>query len=132
MGFASGTGGPSRDLIVKRSTPPNSTGRVYGVVYSGLDIGATVEAGPDLLAQFALAGTAYARVRLGLPEPRVGLLSVGAEDGKGDELLYQMGALDQSLSFAELKRRARINQRALDTSDASDFSNQIRVGIPGY
>ena len=53
-------------------------------------------------------------------------------NGKGDELLYQMGALDQSLSFAELKRRARINQRALDTSDGSDFSNQIRVGIPGY
>jgi glycerol-3-phosphate acyltransferase PlsX len=51
-----------------------------------LDIGATVEAGPDLLAQFALAGTAYARVRLGLTEPRVGLLSVGAEDGKGDGL----------------------------------------------
>lgn len=39
MGFAAGTGGPSRDLIVKRATPPNSTGRVYGVVYSGLDIG---------------------------------------------------------------------------------------------
>ncbi|PYI75571.1 MAG: hypothetical protein DMF04_10025, partial [Verrucomicrobia bacterium] len=53
-------------------------------------------------------------------------------NGKGDELLYQMGALDQSLSFAELKRRARINQRALYTSDGSDFSNQIRVGIPGY
>src|SRR5213596_374565 len=31
-------------------------------------------------------------------------------NGKGDELLYQMGALDQSLSFSELKRRARINQ----------------------
>ena len=42
MGFAAGTGGPSRDLIVKRSTPPNSTGRVYGVVYSGLDIGQAV------------------------------------------------------------------------------------------
>ena len=39
MGFASGIAGPSRDLLVKRSTPENSTGRVYGVVYSGLDIG---------------------------------------------------------------------------------------------
>ena len=39
MGLASGMAGPSRDLIVKRSAPPNSTGRVYGVVYSGLDIG---------------------------------------------------------------------------------------------
>ena len=39
MGFASGIAAPSRDLLVKRSTPDNATGRVYGVVYSGLDIG---------------------------------------------------------------------------------------------
>jgi FSR family fosmidomycin resistance protein-like MFS transporter len=39
MGFASGIAGPSRDLLVKKSTPPNATGRVYGVVYAGLDIG---------------------------------------------------------------------------------------------
>ena len=42
MGFAAGTGGPSRDLIVKRSTPPHASGRVYGVVYSGLDIGQAI------------------------------------------------------------------------------------------
>ncbi|VTU24637.1 MFS transporter [Variovorax sp. PBL-E5] len=39
MGFATGIAGPSRDLLVKRSTPANATGRVYGVVYAGLDIG---------------------------------------------------------------------------------------------
>lgn len=39
MGFASGIAGPSRDLLVKRSTPANASGRVYGVVYAGLDIG---------------------------------------------------------------------------------------------
>ncbi len=39
MGFASGLAGPSRDLLVKRSTPANASGRVYGVVYAGLDIG---------------------------------------------------------------------------------------------
>ncbi|MGO4390693.1 MFS transporter [Variovorax sp. M-6] len=42
MGFASGIAGPSRDLLVKRSTPANATGRVYGVVYAGLDIGQAV------------------------------------------------------------------------------------------
>ncbi|MDD0838573.1 MFS transporter [Curvibacter sp. HBC61] len=42
MGFASGIAGPSRDLLVKRSTPENATGRVYGVVYAGLDIGQAV------------------------------------------------------------------------------------------
>lgn len=42
MGFATGTAGPSRDMLVKRSTPANATGRVYGVVYAGLDIGQAV------------------------------------------------------------------------------------------
>jgi len=42
MGFAAGIAGPSRDLIVKRSAPDNATGRVYGVVYSGLDIGQAI------------------------------------------------------------------------------------------
>ncbi len=42
MGFAAGTAGPSRDLLVKRSTPENASGRVYGVVYAGLDIGQAV------------------------------------------------------------------------------------------
>ena len=51
-----------------------------------LDVGATTEATPRLLAQFALAGAALASVRLGIVAPRVGLLSVGEEPGKGDEL----------------------------------------------
>lgn len=42
MGFASGIAAPSRDLLVKRSTPDNASGRVYGVVYAGLDIGQAV------------------------------------------------------------------------------------------
>ncbi len=39
MGLVSGSAGPSRDMLVKRSTPANASGRVFGVVYSGLDIG---------------------------------------------------------------------------------------------
>lgn len=39
MGLGSGIAGPSRDLLVKQATPPGATGRVYGVVYSGLDVG---------------------------------------------------------------------------------------------
>ncbi len=42
MGFSAGIAGPSRDLLVKRSTPENASGRVYGVVYAGLDIGQAV------------------------------------------------------------------------------------------
>ncbi|MEO8296771.1 MAG: MFS transporter [Burkholderiales bacterium] len=39
MGLVTGSSGPSRDLLVKRATPVGATGRVYGVVYAGLDIG---------------------------------------------------------------------------------------------
>lgn len=42
MGFFSGIAGPSRDLIVKRATPAGASGRVFGVVYAGLDIGQSV------------------------------------------------------------------------------------------
>ena len=38
-GFASGIVAPSRDLIVRASTPPGAAGRVFGFVYSGLDVG---------------------------------------------------------------------------------------------
>ena len=51
-----------------------------------LDSGASVECRPQHLVQFALLGSAYARVVLGRPQPRVGLLSVGEEEGKGNEL----------------------------------------------
>jgi MFS family permease len=38
-GFGTGLAGPSRDMLIKRATPPGATGRVYGTVYSGLDVG---------------------------------------------------------------------------------------------
>ena len=39
MGFGAGIAGPSRDLMVRKASPKNATGRVFGVVYSGLDSG---------------------------------------------------------------------------------------------
>jgi glycerol-3-phosphate acyltransferase PlsX len=51
-----------------------------------LDAGATVGCRPPHLVQFAVMGSAYASVALGLPAPRVGLLSVGEEESKGNEL----------------------------------------------
>ena len=38
-GFGAGLAGPSRDMLIKRATPVGASGRVYGLVYSGLDIG---------------------------------------------------------------------------------------------
>ena len=42
IGLTSGVAGPSRDLMIRAAAPPNATGRVYGVVYSGLDSGLAV------------------------------------------------------------------------------------------
>ena len=42
MGFGSGIAGPSRDFLVRAAAPPGATGRVYGVVYSGVDVGLSV------------------------------------------------------------------------------------------
>jgi glycerol-3-phosphate acyltransferase PlsX len=51
-----------------------------------LDVGASVDAGPATLAGHAELGAAYAAVTLGLAAPRVGLLSIGTETGKGDRV----------------------------------------------
>lgn len=51
-----------------------------------LDAGATVECRPGHLVQFGVMGAAYARLALGLERPRVGLLSIGEEASKGNDL----------------------------------------------
>ncbi len=51
-----------------------------------VDAGATVDCTPEWLVQFARMGREYARTRLGVDAPTVGLLSNGEEAGKGDEL----------------------------------------------
>ena len=49
-GFATGTTTPSRDMLVRSATPPGSTGKVFGFVYSGLDLGSAVT--PPVLGWF--------------------------------------------------------------------------------
>ena len=51
-----------------------------------LDAGANVDSDPHNIVQFALMGQIYAKNVLGIPKPRVGLLSIGEEDGKGNAL----------------------------------------------
>jgi len=54
VGFFSGIAGPSRDLMIRAAAPKNATGRVYGIVYSGLDAGLSV--GPALFGLVMDAG----------------------------------------------------------------------------
>ncbi len=66
-----------------------------------LDIGANADCKPEYLQQFALMGTVYARHVFDIPDPRVGLLSIGEEGGKGNALVQE--------TFALLERMGGIN-----------------------
>ena len=77
-GFAVGIGGPSRDMMIKKATPQGATGRVYGLVYSGLDTGFALS--PLLFGAFMDRGW-YGATLLGAAA--LLLLSVGAALGVG-------------------------------------------------
>jgi glycerol-3-phosphate acyltransferase PlsX len=58
-----------------------------------LDAGANAEVQPEWLVQFAVMGSVYSTQRFGVQKPRVGLLSIGEEPGKGDTLRKEAYAL---------------------------------------
>ena len=51
-----------------------------------IDAGATADPKPEMLVQFGQLGVAYAQIALGIGDPKVGLLTIGAEPGKGNML----------------------------------------------
>lgn len=53
-------------------------------------------------------------------------------NGHLDELLYERGMITTNLPFAELKKISHINARAKQADQASDFSEEIRKGLPGF
>ena len=72
--------GVIRPAIATPIPVPGSTPTVL------LDAGANAECSVEYLIQFAQMGSAYATARFGIARPRVGLLSIGEEDGKGNTL----------------------------------------------
>jgi len=62
-----------------------------------LDVGANVDCKPQNLEQFAVMGELYARSVLRVPRPRVGILSVGEEEGKGNDLTREASTLVKKL-----------------------------------
>ncbi len=66
-----------------------------------MDLGGNVDCRPDQLLDFAVVGTVYAREILNIPNPTVGLLSVGSEEGKGNEIINETYPIfqDSGLNF---------------------------------
>ncbi|HEV2368979.1 MAG TPA: phosphate acyltransferase PlsX [Acidimicrobiales bacterium] len=84
MGRLKGVGRPA---IATPIPVPGSTPTVL------LDAGANAECSAAMLVQFAQMGSVFSRIRYGIDEPRVGLLSIGEEAGKGTTLVKEAHAL---------------------------------------
>ena len=84
MGRIRGVGRPAIATIIP---VPGSTPTVL------LDAGANSECTAQWLVQFAQMGSVFARVRLGIDEPRLGLLSIGEEPGKGTPVVKEANGL---------------------------------------
>jgi glycerol-3-phosphate acyltransferase PlsX len=80
-----------------------------------LDAGANLECRAEHLMQFGRLGDAYARVIMDLPRPRVGLLSIGEEAGKGNDLIREAHGL---LQVAPLHFIGNVEARDLFTGRA--------------
>jgi glycerol-3-phosphate acyltransferase PlsX len=106
------------------SVVPTATGTAYF-----LDVGANVDTRPEYLVQFAQMGAVYAERVLGRPNPTVGLLSNGEEEGKGDERARETsGRLSRgSLNFVGNVEPKDVLNGTVDVVVADGFVGNITI-----
>jgi fatty acid/phospholipid synthesis protein PlsX len=98
-----------------------------------LDLGANTECDSRNLVQFAIMGSAYARVATGRDEPRVRLLNIGTEEIKGTDLLRDAAAIlkdaagDLAISFDGFTEADKICQGNVDVVVTDGFSGNIAL-----
>lgn len=99
-----------------------------------LDVGASVQCRPQHLLQFAMMGSMYARVAFAIRSPRVGLLSIGEEATKGNELtrdayrLLQAAPLDSAEFVGNVEARDVYSGRA-DVIVCDGFTGNVALKI---
>ncbi len=109
------------------TTLPTETGGYCVLV----DAGANVDCKPSQLLQFALLGSVYARTVLGRENPRVGLLSNGEEESKGNELtretmgLLRAAAAGPHLNFVGYVEGNHVFEGAVDVIVCDGFEGNI-------
>lgn len=82
---------------VERPALASALPTVKGSPVVMVDVGANVDCSPRMLAQFAVMGEVYSRVIFRNPTPRIGILSIGEEEHKGNELTKAATALLKSM-----------------------------------
>ncbi|HEV3061566.1 MAG TPA: phosphate acyltransferase PlsX [Vicinamibacterales bacterium] len=96
-----------------------------------LDVGASVECRPQHLVQFAVMGRLYARVAFDIETPRVGLLSIGEEASKGNELTREAHRLlkASTLSFVGNIEARDVYSGAADVIVCDGFTGNVALKI---
>jgi glycerol-3-phosphate acyltransferase PlsX len=82
-----------------------------------LDAGANSECQPDWLVQFAQMGAVFARQRYGIETPKVGLLSIGEEDSKGNPLVKETNKLLRELGLPGAEFVGNVEGRDIMTDE---------------
>lgn len=96
-----------------------------------LDAGATVSCRPPHLFQFGVMGAVYAKVALGIAEPRVGLLSIGEEETKGNGLTREAHQLlkASTLRFVGNVEAREIFSGAADVIVCDGFTGNVALKL---
>jgi glycerol-3-phosphate acyltransferase PlsX len=97
-----------------------------------LDVGANVEARPEHLVQFAFLGAAFSAAVLGVERPRVGLLSVGEESGKGTPIVvsaHDTLAAADGIDFAGNLEGADLPAGAADVVVTDGFTGNVALKL---
>lgn len=104
------------------ATMPHINGR-----YLLLDAGANVDCSVDNLEQFAVVGSIYAEKVMGFAKPRVGLLNIGGEEGKGNELAKEAHARlkDTGLNFVGNIEGKEAYEGAADVIVCDGFAGNV-------
>jgi phosphate acyltransferase len=121
MGLLEGAERPALATVVPTSRGPAVL----------LDVGANADCRPAHLVMFAVMGMAYAKVGLGITQPRVGLLSIGEEAGKGNELVRLAHGLlrDSALPFVGNVEARDVYSGAADVIVCDGFTGNIAIKV---
>jgi len=121
FGLLQGVGRPALAVSIPTRTRPAVL----------LDVGASVECRPQHLLQFAVMGAVFARVVLDIAQPRIGLLSIGEEEGKGNELTRDAHRLlkTASIPFVGNVEARRVFSGDADVIVCDGFTGNVALKI---
>lgn len=102
---------------------PNKTGKMLM-----LDVGATADCKPEFLNQYAIMGSKYLEILLGNKNPTVGLLNIGTEEGKGNEITreaYNLLKENKSINFIGNVESTEVMNGKIDVVVTDGFTGNM-------